>query len=78
VVSAPHAPADYDPTLCLVNKVKDVGGSLKPFQAVLCWPIRVWFGELLKEAQNKRIVVADVAAPTAAFASVRYWPISPP
>jgi hypothetical protein len=52
--------ADYDSTLSLVNKVKDVSRRLKPFQTSACGPIRFRFWQFLKEAENQRIVVSNV------------------
>jgi hypothetical protein len=49
-----------------VEKIKNVGGSLKPFQPRVCWPVCLRFREFLEKTDNKRIMIEPTSAATRA------------
>jgi hypothetical protein len=59
--SARRALTHDNSALSLISNVENVGRRLKTFHAFLCRSIHVRFRELPKEAQNKRIVVAQLS-----------------
>jgi hypothetical protein len=46
---------------CFMDKLKNIGGRLKPFQPVLCGPIFLRPRQFAKETEYRRIVIFAVA-----------------